>query len=93
VIEKESPWEKGSWIPVCLDGGRACPPEDCGGPSGYTDLLEAMNDPNHEKHLEMKQWLSERAKGPFDPERVDLVLINKMLKWTVQDLRRHAPSG
>ena len=92
VIEKESPWEKGSWIPVCLDGGRACPPEDCGGPSGYTDLLEAMNDPNHEKHLEMKQWLSERAKGPFDPERVDLVLINKMLKWTVQDLRRHAPS-
>ncbi len=42
---------------------------------------------------ELTQWLSERAKGPFDPERVDLVLINKMLKWTVQDLRRHAPSG
>jgi hypothetical protein len=24
----------------CLDGARACPPEDCGGPHGYTELLE-----------------------------------------------------
>ena len=24
----------------CVDGARACPPEDCGGPGGYTVLLE-----------------------------------------------------
>lgn len=24
----------------CLDGARACPPEDCGGPDGYAELLE-----------------------------------------------------
>jgi hypothetical protein len=23
----------------CLDGERACPPEDCGGPFGYAELL------------------------------------------------------
>jgi Plasmid pRiA4b ORF-3-like protein len=92
VIEKESPWEKGSWVPVCLEGARACPPEDCGGPSGYADLLEGLNNPDHEQHLEIKQWLKKRGKGPFDPERLDLVLTNKVLKWTSQDLRGHAPS-
>lgn len=92
VIEKESPWEKGSWIPVCLDGARACPPEDCGGPSGYAGFLEALNNPDHEQHLEMKQWLSNRGKGPFDPERFDRALTTKLLKWTAQDLGRHAHS-
>jgi hypothetical protein len=92
VIESESPWAKGSWIPVCLDGMRACPPEDCGGPSGYADLLEVMNNPDHRLHLEMKQWLSRRGKWPFDPERFDRVLTNKVLKWNAQDARRRAPS-
>lgn len=92
TIEKESPWGKGSWVPVCLEGARACPPEDCGGPSGYADLLEALNNPDHEQHLEMKQWLKKRGKGPFDPQRFDLDFTNKILKWTAQDLRRHAPS-
>jgi len=92
VVEKESLWEKGSWVPVCLDGARACPPEDCGGPSGYADLQLAMNNPDHEQHLKLKQWLDRRGKRSFDPERLDLALINKMLKWTAQDLRRHATS-
>jgi hypothetical protein len=29
----------------CLDGQGACPPEDCGGPPGYADLLAALADP------------------------------------------------
>jgi hypothetical protein len=33
--------------PVCIEGGRACPPEDCGGPDGYTELLEALKDSGH----------------------------------------------
>jgi Uma2 family endonuclease len=31
-------------VPVCLDGARACPPEDCGGPGGYEDLVAASRD-------------------------------------------------
>jgi hypothetical protein len=87
VIEKESPWEKGSWMPVCLDGARASPPEDCGGPSGYAGFLEALNNPDHEQHLEIEQWLKKRGKGPFDPEKLDLAVTNKVLKWTAQDRR------
>ncbi|MBC7290408.1 MAG: plasmid pRiA4b ORF-3 family protein, partial [Actinotalea sp.] len=28
--------------PRCLGGGRACPPEDCGGPTGYDRLLRVL---------------------------------------------------
>jgi hypothetical protein len=35
---------------ICLDGQRACPPEDCGGTRGYEDFLEAIASPEHEEH-------------------------------------------
>jgi hypothetical protein len=68
-----------------------CPLEDCGGSPGFAVLLEAASNPDHERHLEMQPWLSERAKEVFDRERLDLALMNKVLKWVAQDLRRHAP--
>ena len=52
--------------PLCLEGERACPPEDCGGSSGYVDYLAAISDPNHEQHAETLEW-----RGPFDPEAFD----------------------
>jgi len=52
--------------PLCLEGERACPPEDCGGTSGFVDYLAAITDPNHEQHEEMLKW-----RGPFDPEACD----------------------
>ncbi|MBN9519479.1 plasmid pRiA4b ORF-3 family protein [bacterium] len=52
--------------PQCVEGARACPPEDCGGPWGYADFLAAVSDPEHEQHEEMLEW-----RGPFDPEAFD----------------------
>lgn len=59
----------------CLDGARACPPEDCGGPWGYADLLEALADPNHPQHEEVIEWMG----GAFDPGRFDLVIVDAAL--------------
>ncbi|NOX09973.1 MAG: plasmid pRiA4b ORF-3 family protein [Gammaproteobacteria bacterium] len=56
--------------PNCIDGKRACPPEDCGGATGYYQLLEALADPDHEEYEGMIYWLSHHAKNyhPYDPE-------------------------
>jgi len=51
--------------PACLAGERACPPEDCGGPLGYQDLLRALQDPSDRRHEEMVEWLGR----PIEPER------------------------
>jgi len=53
--------------PACVDGRRACPPEDCGGTWGYRELLEILADPAHPEHDERKEWLGR----PFDPEAFD----------------------
>ena len=43
--------------PRCVAGERACPPEDCGGPWGYDGFLEAIQDPGHEQHDSMLEWV------------------------------------
>jgi hypothetical protein len=62
--------------PVCLTGERACPPEDCGGPHGYADLLETIADPGHEDYQDMMTWLG----GNFDPDAFDIEIVNLKLK-------------
>ncbi|MCC5888495.1 MAG: plasmid pRiA4b ORF-3 family protein [Gammaproteobacteria bacterium] len=58
---------KGQRYPQCVAGERACPPEDCGGPYRYADLLEAIADPSHPEHEELRSWVPQA----FDPERFD----------------------
>jgi hypothetical protein len=53
--------------PRCLTGRCACPPEDCGGPWGYGDLLEILDDPDHPEYAERLEWCG----GSFDPEEFD----------------------
>ncbi len=53
--------------PTCLDGARACPPEDSGGSHGYARLLQVLANPRHPEHPDAVEWLGR----PFDPERFD----------------------
>jgi hypothetical protein len=75
VVEKILPREPGQRLPCCLAGERARPPEDCGGPWGYQDFLEAIGDPKHEEHDAVLEWVG----GAFDPEALDLAALNKHL--------------
>lgn len=66
--------------PVCVTGERACPPEDCGLPYGYVELLEALKDRKHPDHERLLRWVG----GKWDPEAFDLDAVNSSLKklWT-----------
>ena len=59
-------------IARCTAGARACPPEDCGGPAGYRELLEALARPDHARHAEYRAWLG----GGFDPEAFAPTTVN-----------------
>jgi hypothetical protein len=65
---------------LCLDGARACPPEDCGGIWGYANLLKILKNRKHPEHKDMKAWVG----GSFDAETFDPAHINlwlRKIKW------------
>lgn len=74
--------EKKTRYPLCVEGERACPPEDVGGTCGYLDYLEALADPEHERHEEFMEW-----SGPFDPEEFDAKAASKAMRKGLPDWR------
>jgi len=76
VLEKIIEPEPNVTYPRCIDGERACPPEDVGGIWGYSGFLEAISNPIHEDHDEKLEWIG----GRFDPERFDPNAVNRELR-------------
>lgn len=76
VLKRILPYDLSQPLPVCCDGGRACPPEDVGGPPGYDEFLEATADPFHPEHDYMVRWIG----GDFSPDLFDLDLTNDLLQ-------------
>ena len=66
-IERLIDPEPGVLYPRLIDVTGRCPPEDIGGPWGYAEFLEAIDDPKHERHAELKEWTAD----DFDPNVVD----------------------
>lgn len=62
--------------PIYLGGANACPPEDVGGPYGYADFLEAISDPVHPEHQQMRDWVGQE----FDPKAIDHDMIELRLR-------------
>ena len=67
--------EPGAIYPRVLAGGRSCPPEDCGGTGGYTNILEILLDPTHEEFEDMREWA-----GDFNAEVFSTDSVNKRLR-------------
>jgi hypothetical protein len=72
VVEREPKIK----YPRCVEGKRACPPEDVGGPWGYADFLEAIGDPRNEQHEELLEWVG----GEFDPAEFSIEKVNEQLR-------------
>ena len=82
LYEGSPPLEKGKKYPLCLEGERACPPEDVGGVWGYAEYVEALADPKHERHEEFMEW-----SGPIDPDDFDPKKATREMKKGLPDWR------
>ncbi len=66
---------------VCLEGARACPPEDIGGPYVYTEIARWVRGGRKQGEIEevwdpddLSDWL-----GDWDPDALDLDAVNRAL--------------
>ncbi len=78
LLEKILPIDEKLQYPVCLSGKRSGPPDDCGGPRGYVNLLNILRDPDDPDYDHWMEWVG----VDFDPERFDVERINLRLKTT-----------
>ncbi len=76
VVEKRLAPKPGQAYPACLAGERHGPPEDRGGIYGFYDLLEAIADPEHERHDEFIEWVGDE----FDPAAFSVDEVNQRLE-------------
>ena len=63
----------GKKYPRCTTGERCAPPDDCGGPPGYENLLETLSDPEDPEYAASHAWATSQKgrRGKFDPEAFD----------------------
>jgi hypothetical protein len=71
----ESP-DKTQQLPFCIAGALRCPPEDCGGITGFYDFLSILSNKQHPDYRDTKKWVG----GKFDLTEFDAAKINKQLK-------------
>ena len=66
-VERMIPADTNIAYPRLIEASGRCPPEDVGGPWGYDEMLEALADPDHERHAEIREWVGD----DFDPHAFD----------------------
>ena len=70
----------------CIEGARACPPEDVGGTPGYYEFCKAINDVDHDEHDSYLEWCG----GKYDSEELDIDKINlELFKYQRWSRNRH----
>jgi hypothetical protein len=80
-VERLADPEPGTPYPRLTQASGRCPPEDVGGPWGYAEFLDAMNDPKHERHDQLAGWIDE---DEFDPAAVDTNWLAKSVAVLAQ---------
>ncbi|MES3154920.1 plasmid pRiA4b ORF-3 family protein [Sphingomonas faeni] len=83
VVDAVGPAEPDIKYPRFVAGERGCPPEDVGGFPGFELFLDAMSDPAHGEHQQLRQWYG----GPFDPDDIDELAIKRAVAAIA--IRRH----
>lgn len=87
-IGKVTKPKPGELYPQLTAATGRCPPEDVGSVPGYEYFLEALADPKHPEHEEMKEWY-DRDFDPNDPGTEDLkIAVHTLAKrWKPRKLK------
>lgn len=72
--------------PVCVGGKRACPPEGCGGPGCYSQLLFMWSGTSEPEPI-LREWMG----GDFEAEAFERDCVNERLRHLPN--RTEKPSG
>jgi len=89
MIERLIDPEPGVFYPRLTEVRGRCPPEDCGGPFGYADLLEAITDPKHERHAELTGWLGDGLNHELNDAEALVAEVAVLAKsWSRKSKRR-----
>jgi hypothetical protein len=62
-------------LPSFVSGQNACPPEDCGGPYRYREIIEILADSTHEEYESIAKWLDQK----FNPTAFNRLSVEKEL--------------
>lgn len=74
-VERAELAQAGVKYPHLTEGRHNGPPEDCGGPAGYKEVLYSLKHPDEPLSKEWLEWLGEG----YDPLALDLPKLNKAL--------------
>jgi len=76
TVEQEVGTTAGMRYPPCIGGKNACPPEDCGGPWGYADVVKTLAGRSSAHKREVVEWIG----GDFDSKCFNLDEANRRLE-------------
>ena len=75
AVEKIYSPTEDTMTPYCIEGQRACPPEDCGSVPGYYRILAVLKKATTEEDKELLEWVGD----DYDPNKFDLLDTNTVL--------------
>ncbi|WP_373461832.1 hypothetical protein [Arthrobacter sp. V4I6] len=79
TVEKILANDGGGELPRSTAGRGAAPAEDSGGTWGWSNIVQAVNDPGHEEHEEYREWLGLQPGETVDPKAFDVDQANEDL--------------
>jgi hypothetical protein len=80
-LKKILPVDANAHQPRCIKGEKACPPEDCGGIWGYTDMLDTLRTTENSENTQLLTWFGE----DFNPDHFDIEAVNRTLRHLLVD--------
>ena len=56
--------------PTLLEGEGKAPPEDVGGPGGFSEFMGIISNPDYEDYETMQEWAESQRFKEYDPKKI-----------------------